>query len=529
MAYEKQNFTDGQTLTAEQLNHIERGIEVIEKKVEEKPSGAVTSVNGKTGAVELSASDVGARPSNWMPTASEVGALPSITKIPAKTSDITNDSGFITKAVSDLANYYKKTETYTQEEVKALVSAIPKFAISVVASLPTSDISETTIYLVSGGSGTDLYTEYIRVNGKWEILGSQRVDLTGYAKETWVNTQLASYLKSSELDAAIDTALAEAKASGEFDGEPGTPGKDGTSPTVAVSTITGGHRITITDENGSKTVDVMDGGKGDTGRGIKTIARTSGNGAAGTTDTYTITYTDNTTSTFTVYNGKDGTNGTSVTVSNVSESSASGGTNTVTFSDGKKLNVKNGKDGQPGKTAYKYAQEGGYQGSESEFAANIAKKIPTNASDIGAPNASEVAYIDVEDNEDVVDPDDSSIDAVLYTPQYLTDEQKATARENIGITGTGKDGTNATITGATATVDANTGTPSVTVTAGGTASARSFAFAFKNLKGSKGDPYTLTDTDKNTIASAVKSSLPKLTMVGTDADGVEHTWTIYGS
>ena len=45
--------------------------------------------------------------------------------------------------------------------------------------------------------------------------------------------------------------------------------------------------------------------------------------------------------------------GTSVTVSNVSESTADGGTNVVTFSDGKKLNVKNGskgKDGVDGKT-----------------------------------------------------------------------------------------------------------------------------------------------------------------------------------
>ena len=92
-------------------------------------------------------------------------------------------------------------------------------------------------------------------------------------------------------------------------GSKGSTGENGVSPTVSTSKSGKVTTLTITDANGTKTAKINDGA-----------------------------------------DGAKGADGTSVTVSSVQESSADGGSNVVTFSDGKTVTVKNGSKGGTGAT-----------------------------------------------------------------------------------------------------------------------------------------------------------------------------------
>ena len=101
--------------------------------------------------------------------------------------------------------------------------------------------------------------------------------------------------------------------------------------------------------DGSAWVDMGDieGPQGPKGAGITSIARTSGNGSEGTTDTYTITYSDTSTSTFNVKNGTAGT------INHIAKTGTVGTTDTYTaYADAAKtqplgsFEVYNGIDGK---------------------------------------------------------------------------------------------------------------------------------------------------------------------------------------
>ena len=102
----------------------------------------------------------------------------------------------------------------TRSEVNSLITSaignINSFEVSVVASLPTSDIDTHTIYFVSNSSsGDSIYDEYMYINNSWEKIGSTAVDLSNYLQKTdisdWAKESTKPSYTASEVGAIANT------------------------------------------------------------------------------------------------------------------------------------------------------------------------------------------------------------------------------------------------------------------------------------------------------------------------------------
>lgn len=130
--------------------------------------------------------------------------------IPTATSQLTNNSGFITNAVNNLVSYYLKTETYTKEEVNSLISTLAGIHFEYVATLPTENIQTNAIYLVpkADTQARNVKEEYINLDGTtagWEKIGDTDIDLSDYVTITELNTALVDYVTSSAFTTALAT------------------------------------------------------------------------------------------------------------------------------------------------------------------------------------------------------------------------------------------------------------------------------------------------------------------------------------
>ena len=111
---------------------------------------------------------------------------------------------------STLANAKKYTDDKVSE-VKDKVDELKSFDIKIVRELPTTNISEHTIYLMPTGGVVEnnKYDEFLYVNGAWEIIGFEEP------------INFGNYYNKQEVDAAIAAAgghAADAYTKAEVDG-----------------------------------------------------------------------------------------------------------------------------------------------------------------------------------------------------------------------------------------------------------------------------------------------------------------------
>lgn len=199
------------------------GVDASGKLYTAPTKAPVQSVNGKIGAVSL--------------TASDVGALPSSTTIPTKTSQLENDSSFITASGAPVQSVNSKTG---------------------VVQLSASDVSAVPI---SGGTMT----------GDLNVSTNAKVQTNGYITGTWLRTTANTHLASASTKVAViqdgwiyDRTPAELKADmGITDYE--LP--------VASSTVLGGVKPISKTSDMTQTVGVDADGRlyttpGDSGTGV---------------------------------------------------------------------------------------------------------------------------------------------------------------------------------------------------------------------------------------------------------------------
>lgn len=146
-----------------------------------------------SGQIKGEKGDKGDPGKDYVLTDDDLQKISALVEVPTKTSELQNDSNF----VSD-ENYVHTDNNFTNEEKTKLENdvatkdyveqEIATFDfIKIVEALPEQGLPNRTYFVPKTDQQTnDLYDEYMWVNNKWEFVGTRQieVDLTNYVKNT---------------------------------------------------------------------------------------------------------------------------------------------------------------------------------------------------------------------------------------------------------------------------------------------------------------------------------------------------------
>ena len=139
-----------------------------------------------------------------MPVKSEDGKISWVNTNNKQVEDLNNAVEEVEEKLQnieeELENVYTKEET--QELIEQSVVNSTHLKRIIVKTLPTEDIDSNAIYMVKKTASllSNTYNEYIYVEGEWELLGDTAVDLTQYAKISYVDSALETKANQEDLD-----------------------------------------------------------------------------------------------------------------------------------------------------------------------------------------------------------------------------------------------------------------------------------------------------------------------------------------
>lgn len=134
--------------------------------------------------------------------------------------DLLSQSATAEQSLKDIIASGNLDKYITEPRLQEALAKIKTLKKEVVDTLPSTG-QDDVIYLVKDAKGkaNNAYLEYLWINGAFELIGSTEVDLTGYAKTSYVdnsisNIDLSPYAKTIDLNNKLNSKVDKIKGKG---------------------------------------------------------------------------------------------------------------------------------------------------------------------------------------------------------------------------------------------------------------------------------------------------------------------------